>query len=228
MNAPYPPRAVIDLACPPAAKPEESSGTKSTSGVTFITSWDDGHPLDLRLAELLDRHGFPATFFVPARNPSREPARPDLPVVSASELRWLASAFEIGSHTLDHCFLNEVSDDEAARQIVEGKDLIEDMLGEPVRGFCYPGGQFRAKHARMVREAGFVYARTIANLCVSASSERYAIPTTMQFYPHPSKTLVSNYVRFGNWGAPRRAVSSGDEPSNLDLPPTGSARLRLQ
>ena len=173
-----------------------------TQRAIFVTSWDDGHPLDLRLAEVLHRHGFPATFFVPGRNRDnrdREPGQPDRPVVSASQLRVLGSTFEIGSHTLDHCYLNEVGDREAERQIVEGKAVIEDILGEPVSGFCYPGGQLRAKHRRMVREAGFVYARTIANLNSSSYFDRCAIPTTMQFYPHSSATLVSNYVRFGQW-----------------------------
>jgi hypothetical protein len=33
---------------------------------TYITtSWDDGHPSDLRVAELLIKHGLRGTFYVP-------------------------------------------------------------------------------------------------------------------------------------------------------------------
>ena len=173
--------------------------TKADSDAIFVTSWDEGHPWDLKLAELLDRLAFPATFFVPGRNPNRSAQHADMPVVSASELRQLASAFEVGAHTLDCCPLNEVPDSEAARQIVEGKGLLEDVLGDPVFGFCYPGGRFQAKHARMVQDAGYLYARSVKDLCGSPDSNRYAVPTTMEFYPHPSSALFKSYLRFGEW-----------------------------
>ena len=31
----------------------------------ITTSWDDGHPLDLRVAELLAKYGLQGTFYVP-------------------------------------------------------------------------------------------------------------------------------------------------------------------
>jgi peptidoglycan/xylan/chitin deacetylase (PgdA/CDA1 family) len=36
------------------------------------TSWDDGHPLDLKLAELLKKYDVPATLYMPMDNPERE------------------------------------------------------------------------------------------------------------------------------------------------------------
>lgn len=54
----------------------------------FTTSWDDGHPLDLRLAELLVTYGFRGTFYVPCRNWQGEP------VLSGRELRDLGRGFE--------------------------------------------------------------------------------------------------------------------------------------
>jgi putative transposase len=36
------------------------------------TSWDDGHPLDLKLAELLKKYDIPATLYMPMDNPERE------------------------------------------------------------------------------------------------------------------------------------------------------------
>ena len=33
--------------------------------ILITTSWDDGHPLDLRLAELLHKYDVPATFYIP-------------------------------------------------------------------------------------------------------------------------------------------------------------------
>jgi peptidoglycan/xylan/chitin deacetylase (PgdA/CDA1 family) len=62
----------------------------------FTTSWDDGHPLDARMAELLSLHEFQGTFYVPVSN------REGLPVLGPEDLRRLGQGFEIGSHTIDH------------------------------------------------------------------------------------------------------------------------------
>lgn len=161
----------------------------------FSTSWDDGHPLDLRLADLLARHGFAGTFYVPQNNSE------GLPVMSAAELRQLDGRFEIGSHTLDHRYSNRVPATEWQRQVREGKRALEDGLGHAVPGFCYPGGRF-TKHAKAaVRDAGFTYARTVSNLHLNAGSDRFLIPTTLQFYPHPASVLARNWLRAGHWRA---------------------------
>jgi hypothetical protein len=34
----------------------------------ITTSWDDGHPSDLRLADLLHKHSLRGTFYVPPEN----------------------------------------------------------------------------------------------------------------------------------------------------------------
>ena len=39
-------------------------------------SVDDGHPLDMRMADLLIKHGVQASFFVPSRNSEGQPVLP--------------------------------------------------------------------------------------------------------------------------------------------------------
>jgi len=40
------------------------------------TSWDDGHPSDLKLAELLREYDVPATFYIPIDNLERRSMTP--------------------------------------------------------------------------------------------------------------------------------------------------------
>lgn len=160
---------------------------------TFSFSVDDGHPLDLRMADLLLRHELAATFYVPMRN------REGPPVLQAAQLRQLAKDFEIGSHTRDHQFLNQVPADLARRQIVDGKAALEDQLGCAVAGFCYPGGQYRALHCRMVQQAGFRYARTTQNLRLDASEHPFELPVSLQFYPHSRQVLLRNFLSGRHW-----------------------------
>jgi peptidoglycan/xylan/chitin deacetylase (PgdA/CDA1 family) len=165
------------------------------SHLHFSLSVDDGHPLDLRLAEMLERHAISATFYVPIKN------KEGPPVMQASELRELSKHFEIGSHTLDHLPLPGLSLQAAWHQISAGKRALEDCLGQPVAGFCYPHGAYRQEHRALVQVAGFQYARTTKNLYLNTRQEAYALPTTLQFYPHPRQVLVRNFISQRDWRA---------------------------
>jgi len=157
-------------------------------GPVFTCSIDDGHPLDARTAELLDKHGLHGTFYLPIRNCEGDS------VMAAPAMRELAQRFEIGSHTRDHCYLKNVDAWQAYEQIADGKRQLEDVLGEEVAGFCYPGGRYRRRDVELVRSCGFLYARTTMNLCFDAGMLPFEMPTTIQFYPHGRSVYLRNFV----------------------------------
>jgi peptidoglycan/xylan/chitin deacetylase (PgdA/CDA1 family) len=159
----------------------------------FSLSVDDGHPLDMRLAELLDKRGIPASFYIPIRNSE------GFPVLQASQIRELAENFDVGSHTLDHRYLASLEMDEALRQITEGKVALEDILGKSIDGFCYPGGKYRSIHCGMVRAAGFRYARTTQNFRLDTGRKPLELPTSLQFYPHTRRVLLRNFLSQPFW-----------------------------
>jgi peptidoglycan/xylan/chitin deacetylase (PgdA/CDA1 family) len=116
-------------------------------------SVDDGHPTDFRTAELLNKYGLNATFYVPATNSERE-------VISKQQVRELASRFEIGGHTLNHVTLTSVPPERAWAEIYDGKKWLEEAVGTKVLSFCYPRGKFNRQVVAMTRRAGFIGART--------------------------------------------------------------------
>lgn len=164
-------------------------------------SIDDGHPADLRMADLLMRHGLRATFYIPLRNCEGPP------VLAPPSLRELARDFDIGSHTLEHRFLTRLNVHDALTQIQDGKTALEDVLGKKVKGFCYPGGKYRSLHRKMVQSVGFSYARTTRNLFLSAGENPYELPTTLQFYPHPRSVVLRNFISQGDWKTRRTALN---------------------
>ena len=178
------------------------------SQLVFSLSVDDGHPLDLRIAERLVKHGLRASFYLPIRNAEGPP------VMTAAQARELSQHFEIGSHTLDHHYLTRVGDGEAWRQIIEGKTELEQRLGQAVSGFCYPGGKFHHRHVGMVKRAGFAYARTIKNLHSDAGEQRFTVPTSLQFYPHNRTVLIKNFISQGSytrrWPALQAIITEDD------------------
>jgi len=165
-------------------------------------SVDDGHPLDLRMADLLQSHDIKATFYLPMTNQEGPP------VLSYASMRELAQAFEVGSHTRSHRFLNTLHGSEAWREIVDGKQQLQDQLGEEVVGFCYPGGRYQYLHKLQVRSAGFRYARTTQNLRIDVEFPLFEMPTTVQFYPHTRSVFLRNFISQRHWGKRRAALSA--------------------
>lgn len=162
-------------------------------GAVFTCSIDDGHPSDLKTAELLHKHGLNGTFFIPIRNCEGDA------VLTDAQIREIGKSFEIGSHTYDHCYLKKVDIWQAYHQINDGKKQLEDLLGAPVNGFCYPGGRYRRRDVELVKACRFTYARTTMNLCFDTGGKPYELPTTVQFYPHERAVYFRNYAGSGNW-----------------------------
>ncbi len=123
-----------------------------TGPLTLVTtSWDDGHVLDARLAEMLAARGLRATFYIAPENIEF----PASQLISPSGLRDLAERFEIGGHTLRHRRLTTLTLDEADAEIRDGKARVEELVSRPVTSFCYPGGRYRPEHAALAKQAGF-------------------------------------------------------------------------
>jgi peptidoglycan/xylan/chitin deacetylase (PgdA/CDA1 family) len=161
-----------------------------TGGRLIVTtSWDDGFPADLRVAELLAKYGVAGTFYVPNRNAEGRP------VLSEQEVRTLSRGFEVGGHSIDHVVLTDLTNAEAQRQIVENKAWLENVTGASVRGFCYVRGRYSTELAAGVRTAGFAYARTVANLYAVNDGDPFEMPTTIQLFPHRKSVYLKGFAR---------------------------------
>jgi peptidoglycan/xylan/chitin deacetylase (PgdA/CDA1 family) len=92
----------------------------------------------------------------------------------------LAMGMQLGGHTVSHPILTRLSEDEARREIVQGREAIEAATGTRLRLFAYPNGvpdqDYAAVHARLVREAGFDAAVSTAWGAARAGSDRFQLP----------------------------------------------------
>jgi peptidoglycan/xylan/chitin deacetylase (PgdA/CDA1 family) len=161
------------------------------ASLLVTTSWDDGHPLDLRVADLLDKHGLNGTFYLPCANSEGRP------VMRSTEIAELGRRFEIGGHTRDHIVLTEIAPHLAADQLLANKRWLEDLLGREVGGFAYVRGRHNRIVRSLVNQAGYRYARTVKNLMSTPGSDRFQLPTTTQFFAHSTSTSVRNYLSMG-------------------------------
>jgi peptidoglycan-N-acetylglucosamine deacetylase len=166
--------------------------------IIVTTSWDDGHKLDLQLAELLMKYGIRGTFYISPKH--REFRKEDL--LSDEEIIKQGRDFEIGAHTITHPILTKVSEKQAFMEIVESKKYVENLMKTEVECFCYPGGKYNYKIKGMVKEAGFNCARTVKRFCFGYPSDPLIFGTTLQVYnnisdmPKILKFSKYNFLKF--------------------------------
>lgn len=162
------------------------------SRAIVTTSWDDGDPMDLKLAELLLEFGIKGTFYVAPCNRERA-------VIGASELRDLSKYFEIGAHTLTHPDLRSLNDSELDKELSGSKSELENVLGTPVSMFCYPKGMYNRRVRRAVVSAGFLGARTTKEFYLTPGSDEWQIYTTIMACPLQPLVRLRHELRTGNY-----------------------------
>lgn len=150
----------------------------------FTTSWDDGHPSDMRLAELLEHHGAKGTFYIAQKHDR------DRPSLSESELKTLSQRMEIGAHTLTHPELTAIAPEAAKREIEGSKAWLESTTGKVCDMFCYPRGKYDDDIKSMVKSAGFSGARTTENFRFS-HDDPFALPSTVHVYHFPLRPVAN-------------------------------------
>src|SRR4030042_2069858 len=101
----------------------------------ITTSWDDGNPLDLKLAELLKKYDVPATFYIPLSYEKRGCMTPQ-------QIREIARNFDVGGHSYHHIRLNKIPFSEAEKEVVESKKRLEEISGREGASFAFPFGDF--------------------------------------------------------------------------------------
>jgi peptidoglycan/xylan/chitin deacetylase (PgdA/CDA1 family) len=126
-------------------------------------TFDDGFA-DFREHALpvLQEHGLRATMFAVAgflggtNQWMQSRGFPVRSILSAEALREIVAAgVDVGSHTINHPRMTELSRDEAAREARESRQRLEDLLGAPVRHFAYPYGLYDDAVREVVEAAGY-------------------------------------------------------------------------
>jgi len=110
--------------------------------------------------------------------------QPDLPnnlMMTADQVRQLHNAgMDIGGHTVNHPILARLDASAARREIAEGKETLEAMIGARVRLFAYPNGKpgqdYLAEHVGIVKDLGFEGAVSTAWGAMPSAPDLYQLP----------------------------------------------------
>lgn len=119
-------------------------------------TFDDGCATDLSVAApVLREFDFNATFYVVAGFTGRRGylAREDVRELSAL-------GFEIGSHSMTHPYLSDLTNAELNTELSHSKTLLEDLTGKPVKHFSCPGGRWDEHVVAAAQSAGYATVAT--------------------------------------------------------------------
>lgn len=152
---------------------------EGTAGRLVGLTFDDGYADFARYAvPVLHEYGFTATAYVVPDLLGTENGwdvkGPRKQLLTVDQVTELARAgWEIGSHGLGHQALPGLPADQLAVQTRESRRALEELIGGPVTGFCYPYGAVDLAAGLAVRDAGYDYACAIGH---SGLTGRFALP----------------------------------------------------
>ena len=161
--------------------------------------WDDGIENDIRVIDILRRHGAKATFNLNPglMNPDKRGwsgwrkqgegeynhnfgfssgklCHRDIPEVYAG--------FELASHCWRHENAGSIPDEEWIKSALDARHFLEDIVQKPCRGFAWPCGIYTDGTIAKLRENGFAYGRTTQNTYdVTQCAEPLALASNCHF-----------------------------------------------
>jgi peptidoglycan/xylan/chitin deacetylase (PgdA/CDA1 family) len=150
------------------------------------TSWDDGSPHDIKMAELLVKYNLQGTFYVPKINPENE-------VMDERHLRMLSGHFEIGGHTMNHISLKKAKGEKILYEVNGAFEWLTQLTGSKPVSFCLPFGHWSDESVQIIYKTGFRYVRTTGLLSTDCSTS--FADTTVQVYEHKKSTYLAHLLK---------------------------------
>lgn len=139
--------------------------------VLITTSWDDGHPLDLKVCSLLKQNRLEGTIYVPVALCGKE-------AMSTDTVKAISENFEIGSHTYNDIILTLANGEIIDEELEKSREALEMITRKNVISFCYPAGEYNKDIVRRVKKAHYRGGRT-TKVFRTAFSEPYECHTTV-------------------------------------------------
>ncbi len=96
--------------------------------------------------------------------------------MTVQDVRTMQSAgHEIGGHTKTHAHLTELSESDIENEVISDRVDLLALGATPVLTFTYPYGEFNELVTQIVRDAGFIGARSVNTGFNTSASDPYAL-----------------------------------------------------
>ena len=140
-------------------------------------SYDDGVEQDIRLIDIMKKHGLKGTFNINSGMYAPEGTVYPEGTIHRRMSKSMAlelyqnSGMEVAVHGLKHPFLEQLPANLCTYEVLQDRMNLEADYGTIIRGMAYPFGTYSDSVVSTLRQCGIVYSRTVV------STENFAIPT---------------------------------------------------
>lgn len=148
-----------------------SEALEDPSATGVVITFDDGCETDLiTAAPLLRELGFNATFYVTVGFLGTRGYMSRLQLRELSDL-----GLEIGSHSLTHPYLSDLTQDQLTHEIDGSKQELELITGRAIHHFSCPGGRWDSRVPSTAKQAGYRSVATSRFVANSAATDPFAL-----------------------------------------------------
>jgi peptidoglycan/xylan/chitin deacetylase (PgdA/CDA1 family) len=120
---------------------------------------------------------------------------PGLLMDKAQVKDWINAGQEIGSHTLTHPRLTQISPSQAREEISDSKKKLEDIFGIAVEHFCYPYGDWNPAVRDIVAEVGYKSACITKSGVNTIEADPFALKRITVRYPSRKLKNLGTWLR---------------------------------
>ncbi|MFT8352579.1 polysaccharide deacetylase family protein [Clostridium saccharoperbutylacetonicum] len=127
-------------------------------------SYDDGREPDKRLLALFNKYGIKGTFHLNSALFKDAPPTPNDVYglrIPEEEIRELYKGHEISCHTATHPTIARSPLAHVAKEIIDDREKLEELVGYTVRGLSYPNGSYSNEIKTMLPSLGIEYGRVV-------------------------------------------------------------------
>lgn len=127
-------------------------------------SYDDGREPDKKLISILNKNGIKGTFHLNSGLlKDAPPTQNDIYGlrIPTEEIIEVYKGHEVSCHTLTHPTIARSPIAHVAKEILEDREKLEDIIGYTVRGLSYPNGSYSEEIKKMLPGLGIEYGRVV-------------------------------------------------------------------
>lgn len=140
-------------------------------------SYDDGVEQDIRLIDIMKKHGLKGTFninsgqYAPEGRTWPEGTIHRRMTKKRCQELYGNSGMEVAVHGLNHPWLEQLPENLCTYEVLQDRMNLEAEYGRMIRGMAYPFGTYNDSVVDTLKRCGIVYSRTVE------STEKFDIPT---------------------------------------------------
>ena len=142
-------------------------------------SYDDGKKQDIRLMDILNRHGLKCTFNLNSGLFPAEDSDGKFALLTEQKARdlYINSGHEVAVHSVAHPHLEALTPAHITYEVLQDRLNLERIFGGIIRGMAYPYGTYDETVIDCLRACGIAYSRSVK------TTEMFELPTNWLKWP---------------------------------------------